>query len=294
MNRGKLIGVERLIPRSDENDVLEKLNNVYTAFSEMSYEERQFLNSLVIRSKPKKLLEIGISAGASSVVILNAIKNMGRGLLYSIDYSTNWYQDKTKKSGFLVESYPELKSYWKLFTGALSYKFIEEIGGKIDFCLIDTKHINPGEILDFLMVFPFLKKNCLVVFHDTNLHTIRYPYDLQENLVRNWPLEWLHGSITNNLLISSIQGKKKIIVNNFVKRLDDKIHFGNIAGIRLNSCTKKCIFNVFNLLSIKWQYTIPTEERQSMLAFFEKYYDPFYIEYLGAIFDYHDLCFSQS
>jgi hypothetical protein len=65
----------------------------------------------------------------------------------------------------------ELKQRWKLYTGGLSIKFMDEIGGDIDFCLIDTLHTIPGGILDFLMVFPYLKNDAIIIFHDINLHT---------------------------------------------------------------------------------------------------------------------------
>ena len=31
---------------------------------------------------------------------------------------------------------------------------------------IDSGHYEPGEILDFLMVLPFLKEEAIVIFHD--------------------------------------------------------------------------------------------------------------------------------
>jgi predicted O-methyltransferase YrrM len=293
MNILKQKNVKMIVPQANENEYLEHLEDSYLAVSEMTEEDRRFLNSLILRNRPKKLLEVGISAGSSSVIMLNALNIIGGGggTLYSIDKSLNWYADNNKKTGFIVDNYPELKHRWKLFTGGLTCEFIEKIGDKIEFCLIDTAHINPGEILDFLMILPFLSKNALVVFHDTNLHTIRYPYHVKKKLFPNWPIEWFSYSMTNNLLMSSIHGESKIIVNDFIKKLNGEVFFGNIAGIRINSDTRKNIFNVFNLLSLKWQYNISNKEKLTITAFFQKYYDPFYVNYLDAIFEYHNLCF---
>ena len=43
---------------------------------------------------------------------------------------------------------------------------IDEIGSDIDFLILDTLHIVPGEILDFLVCLPYLTKDAIVVLHD--------------------------------------------------------------------------------------------------------------------------------
>ena len=43
---------------------------------------------------------------------------------------------------------------------------MENIGKGIDMAFFDTVHFEPGEILDFLMVLPFLKEEAIVIFHD--------------------------------------------------------------------------------------------------------------------------------
>ena len=40
--------------------------------------QREFLNGIVRKFKPKKILEIGVAEGGSSIVILNAIKTIIR------------------------------------------------------------------------------------------------------------------------------------------------------------------------------------------------------------------------
>jgi predicted O-methyltransferase YrrM len=142
----------------EEINILDSLDDYYQEFSEMTGQERHFLNSMVLRHKPVKALELGVSAGSSSVILLNAIKENAMGTLYSVDYLSNWYKDQCRKTGFVLDKYPELKEKWKLHTGTFALSFLEQIGDGIDFVLIDTMHVNPGEILDFLMVLPFLKE----------------------------------------------------------------------------------------------------------------------------------------
>ena len=167
------LNIDFVYPTETENAILDELDNAYTKVSEMSFDQRAFLNALILRNTPKKLLEIGVSAGGSSIVILNAINNIPDAKLYSIDINDNWYRDSGKKTGYFVENYQQLKSKWKLFTGALALKFIEQIGYGIDFCLIDTWHYNPGEIFDILMVLPYLADDAVIVFHDVKYHTTR-------------------------------------------------------------------------------------------------------------------------
>jgi predicted O-methyltransferase YrrM len=70
---------ELFIPSEYENKILHSLDKTYSQVSEMSNEDREFFNGVILRNQPKKLLEIGVSAGASSAIILNAIKQYSGG-----------------------------------------------------------------------------------------------------------------------------------------------------------------------------------------------------------------------
>lgn len=155
------------------NEILDSKPSPLSTLSEMSYKERCFLNGIIRQTKPKKILEVGVSAGGSSAVILNAIKDCDDARLYSVDYNKKWYRDNSKHTGFVIDSqFAHLKHKWRLYTGGTSAHFMEEIGGDIDLCLIDTVHSNPGEFLDFLIVLPYLKKNAIVILHDTCYHAL--------------------------------------------------------------------------------------------------------------------------
>jgi hypothetical protein len=119
--------VEFINPQREENDILARLDNSYMEISETSNEEREFLNALILRNKPQKLLEIGVSQGGTSIVMLNAIKDFANAKLYSIDLYTNWYKNVELKTGYFVDRYPQLKNKWNLYTGGLALKFMDEI-----------------------------------------------------------------------------------------------------------------------------------------------------------------------
>ena len=63
-------------------------------------------------------------------------------------------------------------------------------------------------------------------------------------------------------------------------------YFPNIAGISINASTKENIFEIFNLLMIKWYYLPTDNQEKEMISFFEKYYDKYYINYLADVFQY--------
>ena len=255
---------EIVTPTDLENDVLANLDDI--SISEMTQNERSFLNALILRNKPKKILELGVSAGGSAIIILNAIKEFKDSKLYSIDLLDVVWNNANKKTGYFVDNYPSLKNKWELFTGGLALNFIEEIGCGIDFCLIDTAHSNPGEILDVLMVLPFIEKDAIIVFHDIALHTCNLPN--------------LKDAITNNLLMSSITGKKIIMDNT------QSNNFPNIAAIKINKDTKENIYEIFNLLLLKWSYLPSEEHEKQIICHFAKYYDKYYIDYLSEVFKY--------
>ena len=236
----------------DINNILNDrtYNNGNHTVSEMSYKQRALLNGIIRKTKPKKILEVGVSAGGSSAIILNAIKDINNSFLYSIDYANVYYRDKSKKVGFLVnERFSELSNKWKLYTGGVAARFMEEIGNDIDLCLLDTVHTNPGEFLDILFILPYLKKNAILILHDTALHSYN---------PKNY---------TNGVLFSSLKGKKFTINENFFGA-----EVGNIGLIILDDDIKERIFDYFYLLTLPWNYMITKDDITISEEFILKHY----------------------
>lgn len=224
------------------------VNGLYLKNSEMTISESLFLKDLIIKKQPKKILELGVAAGASSTLILDTIKDMPDSRLFSIDFSTEYYRDAKKMTGFVV---PEnLKDKWSLFTGGLAYRFIEKIGQDIDFCLLDTTHANPGEILDFLIIYPFLSDNCTVVIHDITRHT-----------------QAVGNPETCSILLNSINGKKLIPATTEYKYLP------NIGAVELEKSSYDNIVGQFMLLGLNWHYLVSRVDLENLKIFFSKYYN---------------------
>lgn len=96
----------------------------------MSPAQRKFLYTLIRRYKPRKVVEIGVAAGGSSAVILNAIKDIEESHLYSFDYSVQHYTKPDKKTGYLIEEkFSNLKYKWTLFAGGMCCNFLDKIDG---------------------------------------------------------------------------------------------------------------------------------------------------------------------
>ena len=95
--------------------------------SRMWGNQREFLNGVVRKFKPKKVLEIGVAEGGSSIIILNAIKDIEDSHLFSIDLSKN------DMIGYCVKNiFQNLSNKWSLYTGNIPVKFMKKIGNNID------------------------------------------------------------------------------------------------------------------------------------------------------------------
>ena len=110
--------------------------------------------------------------------------------------------------------------------GDYASAFIEKIGNNIDMAYIDSAHFEPGEILDFLIVLPFLKKNAVVVFHDI-------ANQMTKSKDRN---EW-----ASYIIFNAIRGKKFLPSGNNIL-----IH--DIGAIILDDNQEKYYYDYFRLL----------------------------------------------
>ena len=235
-----------------KNYLVYQLN--FTGFEEIELSdiEQRFLNGLICFFKPQKILEIGVSKGGSSALILNAIQNINGSFLYSMDINKKNYIYNRKDTGFLVdEKYSYLKQKWKLYTGDIPCEFIEEVGGNIDFVFIDTVHVLPGEFLNFLEVFPFLKKNAIVVLHDISQIGMRIS--------------------SNDRLFSILKGIKIIPIQ------ENESFVSNIGAVILDEDINDRLFDVFFGIYTSWSYYPPRNQINKLTQHFVKYYGEKYI-----------------
>ena len=215
-----------------------------------------FINGLIRKHKPKNCLEIGVARGGSSILILNAIKDLPDSRLVSMDLNILFKKDRI---GYLVEkNFPELMGKWSLFIGDMPHKFLSKLNIKYDFLFLDTAHTSPGEFFNLIEVLPFLKEKAIVVLHDTIWH-------LHLTLRTNKKLNEIKVMPTQIYLMSSLIGEK-ILINH------DLYGFENVGAIRLAEKQQNYYLNYFLLLMNVWQYMPSNKHLIELREFIKKYY----------------------
>ena len=196
-----------------------------------------FLCGLLEKFRPKKILELGVASGGTTGIILNCLENIGKKYeMFSVDISERYYIDPQYKTGFLTDSIKKnLKiGTHKFYLGTTLPFVIDEIGDDIDFLILDTIHTLPGENLDFLVTFPYLKSDAVVCLHD-----------VKHNQTAN-----IHGHATVSLF-AAVTAMKFL---NLIEKDDALFEYPNIAAFQINDDTIKNIENVFLTLILRWRH----------------------------------------
>lgn len=229
----------------------------YSDGPEMSEFESAFLCGLIRERKPKKILEVGVSAGGTTAIILECLFLVGINTsteVHSVDISEYYYRGNGEKTGYLAEiAKKSINATFNhhYYLGDVLPSYIEQIGNNIDFVILDTTHELPGELLDFLAIFPYLSENACIVLHDiANNHYGNYK-----------------SAFATQVLLDTVVADKTIISDNSREN-----GYPNIASFSLNELTKKYISDCFNALIITWQY-IPDSKQLTLYKqlFDEKY-----------------------
>lgn len=240
-----------------------KLSVDLNKYVEMSEFEHEFICGLLKANNPKKILEVGVASGGTTSVILKCLENIGQqSEMFSVDISSKWYRDACKETGFLVNRMGNIGEniQHKFLLGNSIPYYIDEIGREIDFLLLDTTHCLPGELLDFLVCFPYLKDGCVVVLHD-----------VAENILTGNPLE-----NATKLLFDIVKAEKYYMLD------VDKRPCGisNIAAFRIDEETRNCIGDIFSALANPWLYFLASEEEEKYLDVLGQNYRAEYVNYL--------------
>ena len=221
----------------------------------LTLDDAYFINGLIRKFKPKKCLEVGVARGGSSIIILNAIKDISDSFLVSIDLNTKLFIDKTKETGYAVKQFfPELTNKWRLFTGDQPHKFLDKLNMKFDFLFLDTSHYTPGEIINIIEILPFLNEGAIVVLHDIIWHL-----DGTENFkeVKFTP--------TQIYLMSSLYGQK-IYIKSSLTGLQ------NIGCVKLYPKQEEHYKDYFLLLMSFWEEMPNDNQINDLRNFIKKYY----------------------
>lgn len=210
---------------------------------EMSEHDSAFLCGLIKKVHPRKILEIGVAGGGTTAIILKCLETIDEPYeMYSVDINSFYYRKPEKNCGYVAEKTIEnIKhgTHTFLFGYGISHH-LETIGKDIDFVILDTTHVLPGEILDFLIIYPYLTKNAVVCLHDIAL--MQYKNTAEQ-------------SYCTALLLSAVSGKKMINLSSFG---DEEPYYPNIGAFQLTDETRKNMENLFMALFLRWGY-LPSE-----------------------------------
>jgi len=190
----KTINKEALVLR---NDILSDYKNLFISRG-LSYDkllsgsikeqETSLLWSIIVERKPSVVLQVGTFVGYSSIILAEALRYNGAGILYSVDPEVmhrgienpvDIAREIMKKRG--LEKYVKFIRGWfsncygiGLMSGneanniqIVSQSLLKEIA-PLDFVFIDGDHSTLSCINDFVAVKDFLGNNGIVAFHDSN------------------------------------------------------------------------------------------------------------------------------
>lgn len=255
-------------PRNKIMLKLSKYGNGLEQLVLMNEIESAFLCGAIKKFHPKKILEVGVAAGGSTAIILQALEDIGEPYeMHSVDICEKHPTYKTEDVGFLAIFAkannlinPEgLRGTHEFHVGKFLPQIIDSIGSDIDFVILDTVHFIPGEALDFLAMLPYLKPNAVVVLHDVALNQYKHQSFWRE-------------ACATGALFSAVTADKFL---NFVP-LDAagniRSSYPNIAAVRINEQTRANIENVFLLFTLNWHYAPSEAEIKIYREFYHRHY----------------------
>jgi len=120
-----------------------------------------FLYNVVLESKPKNVMEVGVRQAQSTRTILSALKENDFGLLTSLDIKDYSYRVKDDED-------QDLQKYWHFVLGdSAKQETIDKFRGfKCDILMIDGDHSYEGVKSDYLNYSPLVEKGGLIILHD--------------------------------------------------------------------------------------------------------------------------------
>lgn len=218
--------------------------------------EQKLFVHLMKENTPSKILELGTHIGGTTAVILATMEELNlNAKLYSVDLYAAEENMRNTIDESVSKKYPNWnQDNWLIYCDHVIAEVIEDIKGDIDFCIIDTSHMLPGEVLDFITILPFLQDGAIVVLHDTRLATAGV------------------ARIANatNILFSSVVASEKFLIQ------DEHNQIQNISAFRVDSDTRKYIENIMLALSLPWGYPVMEKHQLAYEKIVKKYYSKSY------------------
>lgn len=230
-------------------DIFEKIGE---RKSELSDESLGFICGLIKETSPRKIVEVGVSAGGTSCVILNCLQKLNLdSKLYSVDVSYTYHFDTSKTCGYQIANAAEYLNNignHRLILGKNIAQVIDkEIGRGIDMLILDTTHYLPGELLDFLVCFPYLSQQAVIILDD---------------------LTFAHSGENTNAIATKVLYDLIVADKVFPKG----VVYPKMGVAFLNADTWKYKLDYFSGLLTPWWYELMPEEIESYRDIVKKQY----------------------
>lgn len=234
-------------------------------FITMTRRESGFVCGLVDETRPKKILEIGVESGGTTAMLLQQLEDFNQPYeFHSVDLNRKLHNEDI---GFLVNFVKEndlvaplsvLEERHKLHLGRYLPQVIDEIGSNIDFVILDTVHYTPGELLDFPVILPYLKKGAVVVLHDVSLNQLNDPFHKSD-------------AHATGLLFSAVHADEKFL--NFKPETKwIPYSYPNIAAFKVTPDTRENVEDIFLAMMLTWNYLPDYKELEIYHKFYKKHY----------------------
>ena len=240
-------------------------------YSEMTEFDHSFLCGIFNKKRPTKILEVGVAAGVTSSLILELGDYLETDFeLFSLDISKQWYRNSEYETGFVAEKrkagHKHRNNHVRLF-GTIAERIDNACkdGKKIDCLILDTMHTLPGELLDFIISFPYLSDDAVVILHDVNLMHM---------------LTMDPKAISTRLLFDSVCGEK--YYNEDVNSFNN---LSNIAAFIINKHTAESMDYLFHYLLYPWSYIMEDTDFEQYVDKINQLYGAEKRNYILSLFD---------
>ena len=254
-----------------DSSSINRLRLDFSLKSQMNIFQSSFITGIIKKNIPKKIVEIGVAEGGTTALIYDSLEKYSNDFeMYSIDILEKW--NTSIKIG---------DEFRRIFTDKKNHKFllgnpgaahVDEIGTGIDLLILDTAHVLPGEILDFLAFLPNMEDSAWVILHDIAWNHYSFGDGHEKYVFKN-----RKNTFATKLLFDVVDANKYL---NFEEQSDLK--YPNIGAFQLTEDTRLKIHSVFSSLTLNWEYLPPTNEWELYRNIIEKKYDGICL----SLFDY--------
>lgn len=231
----------------------------------MTTDETALICGLIRKNKPRKILEVGVNKGGTTAVLLTALELLSaESELHSVDIFDNTEE--------ILGKIPDITHRLNLHCGRDISAYLEDIGDDIDFCILDTSHVLPGEVLNFLCILPYLKIGATVVIHDQT-----HQFDVDSPYVRHMG----SNSIISCRLLNDLVVAKK--TTPAMLDPDGRWSAPNISSFTVSEQTIGNAGNILSALMLPWKSMPGIDHLTDALAAIRRKYPGHFAEYFEGV-----------